>query len=554
MLDSLTGFYSLYGPIASIRSVSDLIRTIGFGYAFIELADGRFAEVAVINDKINKRYRIVPDVPSFRNDSCLPFMQINGFARFYFHSSPSNPPPPMSHELQNPPESNAPQNIINKLSDLHLIEIFSYLLLPDLCSVADVCTKFRTNAKITYATQFENQTPEIDDVVRFESLARNFGTMIQSLSINCWLHPDVYTECRKNAVLSILVKYFSGPDCQLNQLILTKLDIDVRWHPLFVPIFKKLHHLRLDQTGISELLCFCDELVMLELCNDVGKFTANDSQTIRALDSLQRLTLWETKDWRNILFRQLDFGERVLILNIQDSEMDQDYQTVCEIFSKFPHLQELHLAPRLRFAVSATDDRNEMVKHFVDIFKRMVNLSTLNLNVTYPLRLQPFFGLTGFFNVLAEAQVPLQQLILGHDVSYSEFNSIARFGALQYLAINGFVLAQIPLMDMIKKLHQLKELRLLGQKSPVLWRKEDIKEIVDNGKQLCLLYFGRWEDELIIYEHDFNEIVHSIMRRVPRSKLTIIIRSISNVTLAVPADTIATFTDILQIKMLPRGE
>lgn len=534
--------------------MSDLITAVGFGYIIIELADGRYAEVAVINDKINKRYRIVPDVPTFRKDSRFLLVNINAFPQLYLQSPlPSIPPPPISYKLRNAPESESLFNIINKLSDLHLQEVFKYLLLADLCSVADVCTKFRKNAKISFANRFEYGTPDVDDVVRFESLARNFGTMIQSLSFNCWLHPDVYTETCKNGMLSILVKYFSGPDSRLHSLSLTRLDIDARWHPLLAPIFSKLEYLRLDQSRISELLCICSELVMLDLCYDVGKFTANDSQTIRALDNLERLILWETKEWRDILFRQLDFGEKILVLNIQDSEKDQDYQTICDIFAKFPHLEQLHLAPHLRFNCTWPDEQNEMV----NTFKRMINLSILTLNEINPIRIAsppPFFGLCGFLNLLAEAHVPLQWLTFGHDVNYSELNSISRFGTMEFLTINGLVLAPIQLIIMIKKLHRLKELRLLGQMKPVYWQKEDIKEIVQHGKKLDLLYFGDWKHELIISDDDFDEILGFLMRRVPISKLTIIVRSDENMTLAVSADKIAQLSGLLEIKMMVRSE
>lgn len=554
MLDTLTDFYSLYGPIASIRSVSDLITAIGFGYTIVELTDGRYAEVAVINDKTNKRYRIVPDVPTFRKDSRLLFVNVNAFPQLYLESpASSNPPPPISYELRNEPDSESSCNILNQLTDSHLQEIFSYLLLADLCSVADVCTKFRKNAKISYANQFKYGTPEIDDVVRFESLARNFGPMIQSLSFNCWLHPNVNTECRKNAMLSILVKYFSGPDSRLHSLSLTRLDIDSRWHPLLAPIFSKLGYLRLDQSRISEMLCICSELVMLDLSYDVGQFTANDAQTIRALDNLERLILWETKEWRDILFRQLNFGERVLALNIQDSEKDQDHQTICDIFAKFPHLEQLHLAPHLRFDCTRPEERNAMI----NTFKRMINLTTLTLNDINSIRMaspQQFFGLSGFLNLLAEAHVPLQWLTFGHNVNYSELNSISRFATMEFLAINGLVLAPIQLIAMIKRLHRLKELRLYRQKKPMDWQKEDIKEIVQHGKTLDLLYFGDWQQELIIFENDFDEILSFIMRRVPISKLTIIVRSNQNMRLAVSADKIAMLSTLLEFKMMSRSE
>lgn len=550
MLDTLTDLYSLYGPIASIRSLSDLITTVGFGYIIIELTDGRYAEVAVINDRMKKQYRIVPDVPSFRNDSHLASMNFNAFPRFYFQLSPSNPPPPMTYELQNPPESESSFNIINKLGDSQLQEIFSYVSLADLCSVADVCTKFRKNAKNTYEiSQLEFGTPEIDDVVHFERLARNFGTMIPSLSFNA----DAYTEIRKNAMLSILVKYFSGPDSRLQSLHLTKMDIDARWYPLLAPIFSKLEYLQLAQSRISKLLCICNELVMLDLCNDVGAFTANSSQTIRALDNLEQLTLWETSEWRDILFRQLDFGERVIVLKIQDSENDQDFQSICDVLTKFSNLEELHLSPRLRFNCLGTEERNKIG----DIFKRLVNLSTLVLYATYPTpaaSLQPFSGLSGFLNVLAEANVPLKRLKIGHDVSHSELNCISHFGELQSLAIDGLILSPFPLKTMLMKLHHLKELRLVGQKSPTYWDKEDIKEIVDLGKELCFLYFGSWQEELIIFENDFNEILQLVMRRIPRSKLTIIIRSNANITLGVSAEKIAMCSELLQIQKVPWSE
>lgn len=547
--DALTALYSQYGPVAAIRPLGNFISKLGFGYIIIEFADGRHAEVAIVRDELHKKYHIAPDVPSIRSNSYLPLISFDASPKTNWQSAQSSPSPSIPHELQMPPQSESPLNIINKLNDYLLQQIFKYLPLHDFCSVADVCTTFRKNAKIIFPLQFEDVTPEIDDLSRFECLSRNFGTMIQSLSINCWLYPDVYTETRKNAVLLILATYFSGPNCQLLRLSLTKLDIDARWHPILLPIFAKLQHLRLESSQISELLCCCNELSMLDLCGDVGQFTANDSQTIKVLDNLKRLSISETKQWRDILFRQLDFGDKVTALKIQDTETEQDYKTIGEICAKFPNMQQLHLAPRLYSDDFVLDGQNEIINQTIDTFKRMMDLKTLTLHTSHVSHIS---GISGILDLLAEAQVPLVQLILGCNIGYPELNSISHFVSIESLTINGLVLGQIPMIHLITKLPRLKELRFCGEKNPVYWNKHDIKEMVQRGDRLRVLYFGDWRSKLVIFENDFDEILRTIMGRVSKTKLTIIIRSFQDMMMSVSADTIANSSEFLEFKMLPR--
>lgn len=162
------------------------------------------------------------------------------------------------------------------LNDDCLQKVFSYLELEDLCSVAEVCERFKLNAQIQFAQQHQRvriswygeTTRSTRKMQYFERIMRNFGAFIRSLE-------NVYP-WEGNRLVELVTRYCGS---ELRKLDLEKVDIeDERLLGTLRPLFSRLHELSvLDcKFSILPILSSCLELQMLELnCVDVANADEN---------------------------------------------------------------------------------------------------------------------------------------------------------------------------------------------------------------------------------------------------------------------------------------
>lgn len=186
------------------------------------------------------------------------------------------------------------------------MEIFKYLSLSDMGTVADVCQQFQTIAKQIFPIQFGRkmcENPhEFEDLCKLESVLRNFGTQIPSLSLNGYsfgqhLHHSISKiELNRNAALLMLITYCSGPDCKLESLNLSRFDIGRYWYSGLRPIFSRLKYLTLDRRSkINELLGVCNELIQLNLI-DVDSMKIEELLKMKTFSNLEDLSLCGNSD------------------------------------------------------------------------------------------------------------------------------------------------------------------------------------------------------------------------------------------------------------------
>lgn len=277
--------YSSIGDVINIRILDEYVSSAGLGFAIIELSDGRIGEAFILkrfdgipfyviadSDELYARTctylrnvqlkdRFEPDMMvrlhpkillsikscSFLGSSGFPFCQIQNDERI---------------SDEEPPEQDSSSNILNSLNDYCLQEIFERLPIEDLCSVADTCKQFRKNAKRIATTRFDNYTPQADDLYRFESLLRNFGTNIKSLSICNDDNP-----LRGNSFFLVLAKYCSSANCQLETLSISDIHIQMDSFDILQPIFVRLQGLQLSHTNFEETVDKMNESRLMKILN-----------------------------------------------------------------------------------------------------------------------------------------------------------------------------------------------------------------------------------------------------------------------------------------------
>lgn len=184
--------------------------------------------------------------------------------------------------------------VVNALNDDCLQEIFERLTIKDLCSVADTCQKFRSNAKQIAPSRFHNYTPAADDLFCLESLLRNFGTNIKSLSI------QACSQLQGHSFLLALNKYCSGADCKLQTLRMLNIHIQKYSFGILQPIFARLQQLQVLLVMADELLGKINECQLMRILTIDGRCHRNDNgcsiyRTLSKFPNLRQLELYSEK-------------------------------------------------------------------------------------------------------------------------------------------------------------------------------------------------------------------------------------------------------------------
>lgn len=211
------------------------------------------------------------------------------------------------------PDPESPSNIINKLNDDCVKEIFKSLSLRDLCAASGTCVQFRENAKFIFKCKFSELKLSgvigegesyISIVVRrkdhrlhfeyvrsmnlIENLFENFGTLIKSIDlINVPFSKDIQVQ-------QLIAKYCSGDKSSLTKLFYDGVphveneDSLLRLQSVFSRL-KHLHIQKLQSGNASTLLIACRELIDLniEKCTDMN--VMNDQTFAQILQSNQQI-------------------------------------------------------------------------------------------------------------------------------------------------------------------------------------------------------------------------------------------------------------------------
>lgn len=177
--------FSRFGDVMSIRIFYEDQPNIRFGCALVEFSNENVAKAFICRDSYIRDSYLWAGRPKRNSTACnLP----GGFTHEFFSALPcrqihaSNPY--VNHIVrEQPPDQDSPSNILNALNDNCLQRIFEYLPIEYLCSVADTCKKFKVNVQQISQVHFDNYTPATDSLFCLESLLRNFGSKVKSLSI-----------------------------------------------------------------------------------------------------------------------------------------------------------------------------------------------------------------------------------------------------------------------------------------------------------------------------------------------------------------------------------
>lgn len=238
-----------------------------------------------------------------------------------------------SEEQPVPPDPESPSNLLNALNDDCLLEIFRYLSLKDLGSVADVCEKFKAIADTIFPSKYSCATWDISGAHRLERLLRNFRTDIKSLSI---LGGPSSKVCYGHAILMNLIHYFMDPGCQFHRFSIKEFrSINVKpWKHLLSPIFDLLHYLHVENCDYYQFVRYCRNLKELEMIKSgpTYKITAHEFRQIK--DVLRNLEKFSSDDNRGFIQDVMKVNTMLKSLELLTPDGETYIDT---ILSKFPN-------------------------------------------------------------------------------------------------------------------------------------------------------------------------------------------------------------------------
>lgn len=256
------------------------------------------------------------------------------------------------------------------LNDDCLLEVFEYLDLLDLCSVADVCSRFRRNAKacVKYSNKkylcltddIKGDGDTMDQFMRKASkILRHFGASFATIDGNkmCRKHNRWSDEskviCRQR-IMELIVKYCSGT---LTGLAFSGIDLTDEMLRLIRPMLGRLQKLGLFEVTIGEsfvnmLPLWSPELRVLTLLLRDNRNATAETSAMRfdglhqPFKKLQKISLYFAGTLKSVDI------EEMLKANPQLKEIELgrcrnlDNQVVRSIVNCTPDIETLNLDPK----------------------------------------------------------------------------------------------------------------------------------------------------------------------------------------------------------------
>lgn len=185
-----------------------------------------------------------------------------------------------------PPAENSPSNIMNKLSDNCLMDIFEFLDVEDLGSVAKTCERFNENVNRiassrlkseTFICEFNAEESEkwSNYLLQFIHFSQRFAQKTTSIDLK---FDFKFTEEKKftkfhyfaslcqSSIITTLLTYYANADT-LNKMKIFGMDVSTEWYFPLNQIFERLQHLELNRTSTGYLTVSCKNLINFKFIN-----------------------------------------------------------------------------------------------------------------------------------------------------------------------------------------------------------------------------------------------------------------------------------------------
>lgn len=453
-------------------------------------------------------------------------------------------------------------NIKTDILDLNfdcLWTVFEYLDLRDLCAVADVCRRFRANARAVYAYSKLKENlnifsdlchpQEYSNVIlrRTSAVLRNFGSLTKRMHVDGACYDVTLTEQQifQNRLVKLLATYCRGT---LNELTLNSFVMSDRVIKIIQPVLRRVRKLSIQdsQCGIIDW----KPLKRLAPKLNELKFSCN------LLRKKQRFDEWHHSipSMKSLSFKYLHVMEHDIDQIFQQNQQLKKIELVfcqflCDAIFKsivkyMPKIAEIHFRTE-----------NPTRPEYITYLSRMQNLKSLKLS-----------GFTGNFKcvVIAVAKIAIEDLHLKltwddhHHNAHQLIEEIVKLKSLKKLRLDDCrYLMTDHLLQICDQLPELEELQLkfyhrYYKKNEFDLSAMDLAEMVKRADKLKMirLHGFNLKQEAHIDANIFMGMVNVVEQRRNRDCVELELLQMQTVSVDIDKELARAYEDILKINII----
>lgn len=404
-----------------------------------------------------------------------------------------------------PPAQDSPANILNKLDDDCIREIFRFFKAIDLCIAAQVCTRFNRHANDMFSAKYK----ELDMYDAFdkmlsknetEALLRNFGALIHSL---------VASSGRVASTNQFLIKV-NNYCAHLKVLNLSGFRIFGVLYKKLRPLFAALEKLTLKDCKLSDnmkaLFGVCGKLKSLDLtdCN-----MSNGKCIKQTFPALEEVSFVRTDGLKNHALNTF-IASNTTVKKLKIDDNSNPLST--EIF----HLIGVHLAELTDLEIGEIEFNDSTEEtHFlrdVQFLSHLKSLKVLKINLQS-------YSMFSLVSSLAANDSSIEHLELHESsVDGKAIEKIAQLKQIKILKVSQIDLTDEHLILLAKGLPQLHQLHLYEASDEV--STIGIKKMISHAKRLSMLKIASM-DNIEIDVDDYKAMLKHVQNRPEKLKLSI---------------------------------
>lgn len=411
---------------------------------------------------------------------------------------------------------------IYDLNDYVLRQIFGYLDETDLCSVAEVCSNFKQNAKAVFHTRFmwrsliisinvtENSGTDHLNGIRairlrqLPALMRNFGSLLYSLTIDL----DESVQKYSLKIMELIIRYAGE---WLYFIWLTRFVLNYETIEVMRPLLPRLRALFLEKCmcqpefDASQMLSLCSELVVLKISSITN--LNREGLDFRFHAALPNLTSFYIEDCigtkNKSIVKFLKVNPQIQTLSIEGCK---------KITGRIiPSIVEYN-----RQVEEFTFTGNVLSPDFHEKAEQLIHLTALKALSLYGRRMH----VAPVVCKLAQKHYPLEYLSLC--VWNMDRHLVKSTGDLKTLKVlclrHGPSVTASDIVGIVSNLPELTELGILVNKLPV----NDLVPIIQNAPKLCRLKFSCLKDPFEVDDDLYVQMLEAAATREERGCLDLI--------------------------------
>lgn len=448
----------------------------------------------------------------------------------------------LEHQVSVTPKMN-----VQDMDDHVLREIFEYLDVIDLTSIADVCSVFKRNAQTEFFVRYRTKPFYIEvrsnDVAtdfkyneihlrRLPAIMRNFGTLIHTLEI-------VLCETARRwspNVMELVSQHCAGTLCQfgLHQFLLTNEII-----PTIRPLLSRLHK--------------------LELCNCFWDLEFDVSTMFSKCTELQELELWGI---RNLNYEYVDFNLRSNVPKLQSicvTSCGLRKRSIVKFLKANHQLKEIEIlgckriTSRIIQPIVQYTPQIETLRFTSNVFTQDLYANAKLLEKLTSLKSLQIDGfnrcISPIIRQVSVARLPLECLLLWQFEFDKELIAVmTEMKKLKELVlIAGSNMKVTDVIGIIKNIDELTDMTLFDVDT---LEPTDLPEIIRCAPKLRSLKFRLpydVSDSVLLDPDIYQDILRAIGDRKAKNRLELVLRPYPHHTIDVPMELLKSNESLLKI-------